>query len=131
MSAYTVAQQIPASMTADGTSYIPLAKDDLRGRLGIGRIEDKRAELIVREFERAGLLMHPAPKQETFVRVFRRDTDLGRFVYDLLNADGSDDAFRRQALRLEQASPPEVFGRIRHMFEDAGWVPPSIRGTTS
>jgi hypothetical protein len=78
------------------------------------------------EFEKAGLLVHPAPtKNQTFTRVFRLDTELGTFVHELLGARGEADdeqAFARAARRLEAASPAEVFKRMREVFEEEGWV---------
>lgn len=71
MSDYSCAQSLHASMTADGLSYTPMGKDELREQLDIGRIENKRANQIVVEFRKAGLLMHPAPTSgQEYVRVF-------------------------------------------------------------
>jgi hypothetical protein len=126
MSDYTVAQTIHGAMTADSLSYIPMPKDELREQLDIGRIENPRAVRIVGDFERAGLLIHPAPtKDQGFTRVYRLDTDLGKFVQELLTAEGEADAeqtFGRSARRLEAASPAEVFQRMRQVFEEEGWV---------
>jgi len=126
MSDYTVAQTIHTAMTADSLSYIPMPKDELREQLEIGRIENPRAARIVADFERAGLLIHPAPtKDQAFTRVYRLDTDLGKFVQELLLAEGDADAeqtFARSARRLEAASPAEVFQRMRQLFEEEGWV---------
>lgn len=126
MSDYTVAQTLHATMTADSLSYIPMPKDELREQLDIGRIENPRAARIVADFEKAGLLIHPAPtKNQTFTRVYRLDTDLGKFVQELLAAEGDADAeqaFARSARRLEAASPAEVFQRMRQLFEEEGWV---------
>src|SRR5450755_924023 len=75
------------------------------------RIENPRAARIVVDFEKAGLLIHPAPtKNQTFARVYRLDTDLGKFVQELLAANGETDdeqAFARSARRLEAAHPPK------------------------
>ncbi|HEX7144190.1 MAG TPA: hypothetical protein VF225_02685 [Gaiellaceae bacterium] len=126
MSDYSVAQTLHTAMTADSLSYIPMPKDELRDQLEIGRIENPRAARIVEEFEKAGLLVHPAPtKNQTFTRVFRLDTELGTFVHELLGAQGEADdeqAFARAARRLEAASPAEVFKRMREVFEEEGWV---------
>jgi len=126
MSDYSVAQTLHATMTADSLSYIPMPKDELREQLDIGRIENPRAARIVADFEKAGLLIHPAPtKNQTFTRVYRLDTDLGKFVQELLAAEGDADdeqTFARSARRLEAASPAEVFQRMRQLFEEEGWV---------
>jgi hypothetical protein len=126
MSDYTAAQTLHATMTADSLSYIPMPKDELREQLDIGRIENPRAARIVVDFEKAGLLIHPAPtKNQMFTRVYRLDTDLGKFVQELLAANGDADdeqAFARSARRLEAASPAEVFQRMRQLFEEEGWV---------
>lgn len=126
MSDYSVAQTLHATMTADALSYIPMPKDELREQLDIGRIENPRAARIVADFEKAGLLVHPAPTQDqAFTRVFRLDTELGQYVQELLSANGEADdeqAFARAARRLEAASPAEVFKRMRQLFEEEGWV---------
>jgi hypothetical protein len=113
-------------MTADSLSYIPMPKDELREQLAIGRIENARAARIVADFEKAGLLIHPAPtKDQAFTRVFRLDTDLGRYVQELLSPKGDADdeqIFARSARRLEAAAPAEVFRRMRQLFEEEGWV---------
>lgn len=131
MSDYACAQRMHASMTADELSYLAMGKDELREELEIGRIENKRADQIVHDFRRAGLLMHPAPTRDReYVRVFRLDTQLGRFVQELLTATGSEEdeqTFDRGVRRLEGASPPEVFGRLRALFVEEGWAPPSRR----
>jgi hypothetical protein len=121
-------------MTADGVSYLPLSKDELRGELDIGRIENPRAERIVADFRRAGLLLHPAPTRNvSVVRIFRLDTDLGRFVEEVLSPGGSEEderAFERGARRLEGASPAEVLRGIRDLFEEEGWVRPRRKRAT-
>jgi hypothetical protein len=126
MSDYSVAQALHSTMTADALSYIPMPKDELREQLDIGRIENPRASRIVADFEKAGLLIHPAPTtNRAFMRVYRLDTDLGKFVQELLTADAEADeeqAFARAARRLEAASPAEVFQRMRQLFEEEGWV---------
>jgi hypothetical protein len=126
MSDYRVAQTLHATMTADALSYIPMPKEELREQLDIGRIENARAARIVADFEKAGLLVHPAPtKDQAFTRVFRLDTELGTYVQELLSANGEADdeqAFARAARRLEAASPAEVFKRMRQLFEEEGWV---------
>lgn len=126
MSDYSAAQTIHASMTADGLSYQPLSKDELREQLDVGRIENKRAERIVAEFQKAGLLMHPAPtRDQSFVRVFRLDTEFGKFMQELLTANGSTEderAVERSVRRLEGAAPAEVYSRLRQVFEEEGWV---------
>ncbi len=131
MSDYACAQSLHASMTADGLSYMPMGKDELREQLQIGRIENRRANQIVIEFRKAGLLMQPAPTRgQEFVRIFRLDTDLGRFVQELMTATGSEEderTFESGARRLEGASPPEVFRRLRTLFVEEGWVPPARR----
>ena len=126
MSDYTVAQTLHVTMTAESLSYIPMPKDELRELLDIGRIEGPRAARIVEAFEKAGLLIHPAPtKNQAFTRVFRLDTELGKHVHELFAAQGEADeeqAFARSARRLEAASPAEVFQRMRQLFEEEGWV---------
>jgi hypothetical protein len=126
MSDYSVAQTLHATMTADALSYIPMPKEELREQLDIGRIENPRAARIVADFEKAGLLVHPAPtKDQSFTRVFRLDTELGQYVQELLCPNGEADdeqAFARSARRLEAASPAEVFRRMRQLFEEEGWV---------
>lgn len=124
MSDYSVAQAMHATMTADSLSYLPLTKDELRDQLDVGRIEAPRAKRIVAEFRKAGLLMHPIPTQ-SFVRVYRLDTELGKFVQELLTANGSEEderAFERSVRRLDGAAPPEVYRRLREVFEEEGWV---------
>jgi hypothetical protein len=64
MSDYSVAQTLHATMTADALSYIPMPKEELREQLDIGRIENPRAARIVADFEKAGLLVHPAPTKD-------------------------------------------------------------------
>jgi hypothetical protein len=126
MSDYSVAQTLHTTMTAESLSYIPMPKDELREQLEIGRIENPRAARIVADFEKAGLLIHPAPtKNQTFTRVYRVDTDLGKFVQEVLAGNGEtedEQAFGRAARRLEAASPAEVFQRMRQLFEEEGWV---------
>jgi hypothetical protein len=126
MSDYSAAQTLHATMTADALSYIPMPKDELRELLDIGRIENARAPRIVADFEKAGLLVHPAPtKDQAFTRIYRLDTELGKFVQELLDAGGDTDdeqMFGRAARRLEAASPAEVFQRMRQLFEEEGWV---------
>jgi hypothetical protein len=133
MSDYSVAQNLHSTMTADGASYLPMSKDELRVELEIGRIENARATRIVADFRRAGLLLHPEPKSNiSTVRIFRLDTDLGKFVEEALSPGGSEDdhrAFERGARRLESASPAEVLGGIRELFEEEGWVRPRKQAT--